>query len=399
MNPWRDTRPLMILVAILFLGILTMWIPARWALSAFQVAIFALAAFRLMPGIVSQRRPDQTLRRLIPHPVGALLGAAAAWGLLQLALDRSVYRLATWEAILIWTTNLAAFLLAFDAGAIRRQRERLLQAILIFTFVLGIVATFTLLTSPAGKVFWTFPSGSDGPTLGPFVYRNQYASFVEAVLPLAIVRAILDRRRTWIYTLITAALFASVVAGGSRTGTFLCLGEILAVPVLAFAQGVISRGFLARVVLGSVAAVILLTAVVGFDVIWTRLQEPNPYSVRRQLLESSLEMTRDRPLMGFGLGTWSTAYPGYAHFDNGTFVNQAHNDWAQWAAEGGLPFFAILAAIAIWAIRPALRSLWGIGILAVLLHCFLDYPMQQRPALAAFFFAILGFLAASDRES
>lgn len=333
------------------------------------------------------------------NPIALLLAAAAAWGLIQIAAHRSVYELKTWEAVLIWTTNLVVFSLALEAGALLPQRERLLQTILVFAFALSVVSMFTLLTSPVGKAFWWFEAGTDGPTLGPFVYRNQYAAFVEAVLPLAIVRAILDRRRSWLYILVTATLFASVVAGGSRTGTFLCLAEILVTPLVAFSRGFISRRTLARVVLGSIASVVALTAVAGWDVIWARLQEPNPYSVRRELLQSSLEMVRDRPMLGFGLGAWSSAYPGYAHFDDGTFVNQAHNDWVQWAAEGGIPFFLLLLAIAMWSVRPAVRSLWGIGLLAVFLHCLVDYPMQQRPALAAFFFALLGVVAAGDREA
>jgi len=110
------------------------------------------------------------------------------------------------------------------------------------------------------------------------------------------------------------------------------------------------------------------------------------------VVRSSLRLVRDRPLTGFGLGTWSDAYPAYAHFDDGRFVNQAHNDWVQWAVEGGLPLLSIMLSIAWWSVRPALSSLWGIGLLAVFLHCLVDYPMEQRPALAAFFFAMLGLL-------
>jgi O-antigen ligase len=105
-------------------------------------------------------------------------------------------------------------------------------------------------------------------------------------------------------------------------------------------------------------------------------------------------MIRDRPLTGFGLGTWSEVYPGFARFDDGRFANQAHNDWAQWAAEGGLPFFLLMAVVVGLAVRPAYRSLWGLGLLAVFMHGFIDYPMQQRPALAAFFFALLGIVNA-----
>ena len=375
----------MILAAILYFGILTMWIPGRWALCAFQVALFGLAIF-----LILKRRA-----RLGWHPVAGLLAIAVAWGIVQIATHRTVYAWRTGDAILNWTVNLAAFSAAVCVAARVSRRERFLGAILFFAFFLSLLAIFTALTSPPDRVLWWFDAGTTSPTLGPFVYRNQYASFVEAVLPLAILRAIVDRRRSTLYIAIAATLFASVWAGGSRTGTFLCLAEIVTIPALAYARRLISRGTLLRVVAASLGVVVLFTAIVGWETIWRRLQEPNPYSIRAELVRSSLEMIRDRPLTGFGLGTWADAYPAYARYDDGRFVNQAHNDWLQWAVEGGIPFLLIMLAIAAWSVRPAIRSLWGIGLLAVFLHCLVDYPMQQRPALAAFFFAMLGTLAAS----
>ena len=105
----------------------------------------------------------------------------------------------------------------------------------------------------------------------------------------------------------------------------------------------------------------MLGAVAGWDVIWKRLQEPNPYALRKDFLLSSLEMVRDRPLTGFGLGTWSEVYPGFARFDDGLFANQAHNDWAQWAAEGGIPFFLLMLGVVGLTVRPALPVPLGPG--------------------------------------
>ena len=369
----------MILAAILFFGILTMWAPGRWALCVFQIALFALAIFT----IVKQRF------KIGFHPVAILLAIAALWGVFQIAAHQTVYAWRTGDAVLNWITNLAAFSLAL---AIARPRK-FLRATLFFAFLLSIAAIFTVLTSPAGKVFWWFNVDATSPTLGPFVYRNQYAAFVEAVLPFSLLSAILDRRRSALYLAIAATLFASVVAGGSRAGSFLCLAEIVATPIAAYARRLMNAATLVRVVAASIGAVALFTAIAGWETIWKRLQEPNPYSIRAELVRSSLEMIRDRPAAGFGLGAWADAYPAYAHFDDGHYVNQAHNDWIQWAVEGGVPFFLVLLAIAAWTIRPALRSLWGIGMIAVFLHCLVDYPMQQRPALAAFFFAMLGIIA------
>jgi O-antigen ligase len=105
-------------------------------------------------------------------------------------------------------------------------------------------------------------------------------------------------------------------------------------------------------------------------------------------------MVRDRPLAGFGLGTWSAAYPKYALYDDGTFVNQAHDDWAQWAVEGGVPLFLAMLSLVAMLAPGAVRLLWGIGLMAVFVHAAVDYPFEQRPALAAFFFALMGVLAA-----
>ncbi len=71
-------------------------------------------------------------------------------------------------------------------------------------------------------------------------------------------------------------------------------------------------------------------------------------------------------------------------------MNQAHNDWIQWAAEGGLPFASALLIFALLLCKPAVRSIDGVGTVAFLLHALVDYPMQQRPALGAWFFALAG---------
>jgi O-antigen ligase len=107
-------------------------------------------------------------------------------------------------------------------------------------------------------------------------------------------------------------------------------------------------------------------------------------------------MVRERPLAGFGLGTWAEAYPKYARFDDGNFVNQAHDDWAQWAVEGGVPLFVAMLAIVGMVGRGALRSLWGIGLMAVFLHAVVDYPFEQRPALAVYIFGLMGVVAGEE---
>lgn len=123
-------------------------------------------------------------------------------------------------------------------------------------------------------------------------------------------------------------------------------------------------------------------------------------SLRRPPRDAPLFHPHDprAPRTGFGLGAWPIACPRFALYDDGETVNQAHNDWAQWTTEGGIPFLATLLAMAIPAVRAAPRSLWGVGLLAVMAHACVDFPFQQRPALGACFFALLGALAVTVKE-
>jgi O-antigen ligase len=133
-------------------------------------------------------------------------------------------------------------------------------------------------------------------------------------------------------------------------------------------------------------------SVVGWESVWNRFWEPDPMQMRRQLDISSLHMTAAHPWFGVGLGAWPTVYPRYAIVDFGVFANQAHNDWLQWTAEGGIPFGIVIATLFLWCLRPAFRSVWGIGVIAVFLHALVDYPFS-RPALGSWPILIIAMLA------
>jgi hypothetical protein len=137
-------------------------------------------------------------------------------------------------------------------------------------------------------------------------------------------------------------------------------------------------------------------AVVGWQGLRDRLGTPGTEVLRMDAVRASLAMIQHRPWLGSGLGTWARMYPRYAGLDTGVAVNQAHNDWAQWAAEGGLPFLVVMILFAGLLCKPAFRSIYGLGVAAVLLHALVDYPMQQRPALAAWWFAMAGAVCARE---
>ncbi len=323
------------------------------------------------------------------------LAGVAAWGLLQLLLRTTVYRFDTWEAGLFWGTLFVLVFLSLQALREDAVRRAFLRALCYFGFAISVLATTQYFTS-GGKVFWLFPSGYPD-ALGPFVYRNNYAAFIELLLPLAILEALRDRQRAIPHSIMAGVMYASVIASASRAGAVLATFEVLVVLALALRKRLVSRRRLGLAMIAILASAVVFTGVVGWRVLLERLKQPDPFVHRREMLQSSLAMARERPWLGFGLGSFQQVYPAYATFDIGLVVNHAHNDWAEWLAEGGVPFLLLLASVALWSVRPAFRSIWGLGLLSVFLHAFVDYPMQ-RLGLAAWVFVLLGTLAAEERD-
>jgi O-antigen ligase len=376
------------LVSLLFFGVLALWVRERWAVSLFQAGTYLLGmacAWWWVRGRLQLHRCYLCLPFI----------GAVVWGLLQLAIGSTVYRFDTWNAILFWASASVLVFVAAQMLGGAEDRHRFLRVLLYFGFAVSVLATTQYFTSK-GNIFWLFPSGYPD-ALGPFVYRNNYAAFMELLLPLAVVEALRDRRHATAYALMASVMYASVIASASRAGSILVTLEILVILVLAHRRGFVSmrRLGVSMAKIGVLAA--LFVTVVGWRALSDRLEQPDPFVHRREMLQSSLAMARERPWLGFGLGTFEEAYPAYATFDLGVVVNHAHNDWAEWLAEGGLPFLVLLASAAAWSVLPAIRSLWGIGLLSVFVHALADYPMQ-RLGMAAWAFVFLGALAAEERD-
>jgi O-antigen ligase len=374
--------------ALLFFGLLTLWVPARWPLSLFQAGMFALA----LPFAARLIRSDQRLLTGFP---AIPLAATVLWPLLQLATRSTLYRYVTWEALLYWATALVVYLLARQFLDPPLRRHRFLRVLLYFAFALSILAAIQLFSSQ-GKVFWIFPMPY-APPMATFQYRNDYSAFIELLLPVALFEALANRRRALLFTAVAGSLYASVIAGASRAGSVLVTSEILLVLLLALFRRDLP-GHTVRSALAQAAVfAAIFTAVVGWQIVWGRFFVPDPYIGRRELLLSSIAMVRDRPLLGHGLGAWPDAYPAYALFDTGHFANHAHNDWAEWAAEGGLPFLLLVLSLALWTLRPALRSIWGLGVPVFFLHCWVDYPTRRLPIAAVLFTLIAALAVKSPR--
>jgi O-antigen ligase len=113
-------------------------------------------------------------------------------------------------------------------------------------------------------------------------------------------------------------------------------------------------------------------------------------------------MWRDRPLLGWGLGTFPIMYPHYKSYATDVVVNQAHNDYLQALVETGIAGFACVVWFIAGLYRSAVQNLRAgfeattsrvlgpvVGCTGILIHSLFDFNLHI-PANAAMFFVLCG---------
>ena len=132
--------------------------------------------------------------------------------------------------------------------------------------------------------------------------------------------------------------------------------------------------------------------------------------IRLKINRDALHMFAQRPILGWGLGTFETVYPQFRSFYTDLLVDKAHNDYAQLLAETGLLGFALMIWFLVSAIRPAVPKIrnWPsdingaialvalIGISGILVHSFVDFNLEI-PANALLFYVLCAVAAMDPR--
>ncbi len=367
-----------------FLALATGATLAIWSADPFTEWVSECGIF-LLAGWVALRRNI----RIGPTLIAAAV--LAVWGFGQLVMGAPVYRYATLNASLRVAALAATALVASVVFERAAARERLLRWLAWFGFLLSIASVVAYYTSP-GKVLWLF--ASPYPDIwGPFLSRNNFAQFLELAFPVSLCQGcrMYRARRGTLYLAMSATILAAGLASASRAGAALLILEA------ALIFGLVRPPAWRRLIPLFAAGVMVLAALAGGEVLIGRLRDPDPFRDRREIFAASLQMIEARPWSGYGLGNFATVYPQFAQFDPGAVVEHAHNDWLEWATEGGWPYAAAWMLLAMATFRPALRSIWGIGVPALFVHALVDYPFA-RLGVAAWLFLLAGALEGKGRS-
>jgi O-antigen ligase len=291
-------------------------------------------------------------------------------------------------------------------------------AVTIYVFAVALFATIQFFSSP-GLLYWTKRPLWGGIVFGPYVNHNHYAGLMEILIPLAVGYVISIRRGSAQPVLVFAVLvpIASVLLSGSRGGMISLVGEFAIFAIVLLRRNANYRRRRAAIVtgLGLCAAILLLFLWLDPGDVTKRLEQTatSPelsVADRKQYTADSINMFRDYPLLGLGVGSFEAAYPVYQSFSSDQTVNHAHNDYVEALAETGvIGCFLVLSAVALFlrsvffeGQRSRLDANWiGIGAAVaccgLLIHSFSDFNLHI-PSNAAWFAFAAGIATSSRRN-
>lgn len=348
------------------------WI--RW-LALPLVCIALVSAFQLVPlprNLLLMLGPstDQFLRE---HILGYALSPPPSHPL-------SVAPQNTVRGLLL-LIGFSVFLLGLIRGLPHSNVENLVRRLTLFGVGLAVFAVVQRAASGSEGtqlVYGFWKPNAPGNIFGPFINRNHFAGWMLMAAPIAFGYALglLDRGRpktdgwgSWsrwlgssegsrsiLALLAVLAMGASIVISGSRSGM------VSFVVAIAVGTAFVWRAFFSRArsaLALTVAAAMLVLAVfawAGFGAAVNRFATASEDAGNRiGAWRDTIRIVRDFPIFGVGLNGYGTAMLVYQSGDRRLFYKEAHNDYLQIAAEGGL-LFAVPAALAITIIAVQIRG-------------------------------------------
>lgn len=377
--------------------------------------------------------------QLIPLPtwlVGAVsparLADARIPGLEPASAGRmtlSIYPHDTLLTLMRFLAYLAGFLIAARVFDYRKGKSTLLR---ILIFLGCFEAAYGIVQYTAGwqKIFTYVKKYDLQEATGTYINRNHFAGLLELILPLVLASAFytfqiwsgrrhdLEHSRrpssersaaafqTLFYLFLLVLIVVGVIFSRSRMGILVTVFTLVFMAVLA--QLKLRRRIW---MLGTFFFLVLVLAYgvwIGLNPVlarFERIRDPNYLQLegRAAIWRDAVQLIRDFPLTGTGLGTFEVAYRKYQKSLVGSTVDHTHNDFLEFASDTGLigvlilflPIFYLLGkmVVAFLADSRGYRRAVILGCIGstvgLLLHSITDFNLQI-PANALIFATILG---------
>ncbi len=405
-------------------GILVAW--RRGASARGTVVLWALLAVALMASLQLVPLSVSLRQALSPASENFLLAHDLAYSVFPGPRPLSLYPAMTVRGIVllfgfsVWLAGLARL---FNLTGVARV-ARVLAGLGVLLALVGIIQLALLgqdvYTGMRIYGFWK-PRNVLTTPFGPFVNKNHFAGWMLMAMPLVAgyaaglaergmrgVRATWRDRMLWLSSRDGGRLqlvgFALLLMGVSLTLTrsrsglaALVVAMLIFTIVAARRSGSVKLAALTGSALAVFAVVIVLWAGVNIQQRFGSMNEA--VALRRNIWRDAAHIVSDFPLTGTGLNTFGTAMFQYQTSFPDQRVYEAHNDYLQLAAEGGLLLgVPIVATLIVFARAVARRFGAGeddtrgywirvgavVGLIAIAVQSIVEFSLQM-PGNAALF--------------
>jgi len=262
------------------------------------------------------------------------------------------------------------------------------------------------------------------PASGTFVNRNHFAAYLVMCLSVGIgvlIASLSGTKSTswghflrdlvrWIITpkmalrLGLLLMVIALVLTRSRMGNSSFFISLLATGGIGL---LLSKRATRSMVILIATLVVIDVAIVGtyFGVerVVERIEQTQPETERREAVQA-LEVWKDFPVFGAGLGSFHVVFPRYSGPGSDVSPTHAHNDYVEFAGETGIVGVTLLGLLVLMSFAAALRAQYlrqdplmrGISfgalmaIIALGIHSTVDFNLQI-PANALTFMLLLAF--------
>jgi O-antigen ligase len=428
-------------------GIVNPWRGATEAI--FECGVFALGALWMVEGMLSGAW--LTKRHLLLLPLLALVAFAYAQTLpLSAAQTPAGISSPIWQTISFdpYETRLTVLKLtayALVLGLLLRYvstpgRLRVLVLVVIGICVASALFAIMRQATQRDAVEFLFPHVRLDRGYGQFVNRNHFAFLMEMGLGLVlglIVGGGGKRERMLLYVAGAIPMWVALVLSNSRGGILSMFCQLLLLALMfsvvrtpkrteATRLSRLSRVGSSRIFRLTLGAVLLAATLIG--VIWVggeqmvsrfetipseiavEAEESNSGTRRKEIWGATWRMIKEHPVAGVGFGGYWTAIPQYHNASGKLTPQQAHNDYLELLASGGVigvllfGWFLFLlvkfARIQLRSIEPFQRAacLGAIaGLFGISIHSLFDFGLHIP--INAVICLVLIAIAASNVDS
>lgn len=418
-----------------------------WWIAAYVAAVFALAILWLIEGSISQSWFAGTVPLVLPLAALSLFSLLQTLPLRNQGGNPGALRSVPWYAVSadpyqtrFFALTLMALTLSgvmLNRYATSERRMRILISLIISVAIAS--ALFGILRQTTQhSVGFGLPLLQPDLGYGQFLNKNHFAYLAELGLGLILGLVLgggIKREKALIYFAGLLPLWIGLVLCGSRGGLIAMLAQFGTAALLLSVVSEREKATASRskvfVLLGSLpvrlALILVMVLGVGLGTLWLggdqlalKIEESrNELSVeaqglrqgvsRNEIWKASWQVFRAHPFLGVGMAGYWAAIPAY-HDASGTMTPQeAHNDYLELLASGGL----VGLALGIWflvALGKRIRSnlyapnrfrraaCFGatVGIAGVAIHSLVDFGLHTM--VNALVFTTLVVIATSKPQ-